>query len=37
MAQIQMTKPAKNPKVDWYFGDNEKWEKPLRKLRTIAL
>jgi len=26
-----------NPKVDWYFGKNERWEKALRKLRTIAL
>jgi uncharacterized protein YdeI (YjbR/CyaY-like superfamily) len=28
---------AMNPKVDWYFGKNERWEKALRKLRTIAL
>jgi uncharacterized protein YdeI (YjbR/CyaY-like superfamily) len=28
---------ALNPKVDWYFGKNENWEKILRKLRTIAL
>jgi uncharacterized protein YdeI (YjbR/CyaY-like superfamily) len=28
---------AMNPRVDWYFGKNERWEKELRKLRTIAL
>jgi uncharacterized protein YdeI (YjbR/CyaY-like superfamily) len=28
---------ATNPKVDWYFGKSESWEKELRKLRTIAL
>jgi len=26
-----------NPKVDWYFGKHERWEKEIRKLRTIAL
>src|SRR5258705_13591291 len=26
-----------NPKVDWYFSKNEKWEKETRKLRTIIL
>src|SRR5438128_662779 len=26
-----------NPKVDWYFSKNEKWEKEIRKLRAIAL
>jgi len=26
-----------NPKVDWYFGKNEKWEKEIKKLRTIIL
>jgi uncharacterized protein YdeI (YjbR/CyaY-like superfamily) len=26
-----------NPKVDWYFSKNEKWEKEIRKLRTIIL
>jgi uncharacterized protein YdeI (YjbR/CyaY-like superfamily) len=28
---------AMNPKVDWYFGKHERWEKEIRKLRTIAL
>ena len=28
---------AMNPRVDWYFGKNERWEKELRKLRTIAI
>lgn len=27
----------KNPKVDWYFAKNKKWEKEIKKLRTIAL
>jgi uncharacterized protein YdeI (YjbR/CyaY-like superfamily) len=26
-----------NPKVDWYFAKNEKWEKEIKKLRTIIL
>jgi len=26
-----------NPKVDWYFEKNEKWQKETRKLRTIIL
>jgi uncharacterized protein YdeI (YjbR/CyaY-like superfamily) len=26
-----------NPKVDWYFSKNEKWEKEINKLRRIAL
>ena len=26
-----------NPKVDWYFGKNEKWEKEIKKLRTIIV
>lgn len=26
-----------NPKVDWYFDKNEKWEKEIKKLRTIIL
>ena len=26
-----------NPKVDWYFEKNEKWEKEIKKLRTIIL
>jgi uncharacterized protein YdeI (YjbR/CyaY-like superfamily) len=26
-----------NPKVDWYFNKNEKWQKEIRKMRTIAL
>jgi len=26
-----------NPKVDWYFDKNEKWQKEIRKLRTIIL
>ena len=26
-----------NPKVDWYFEKNEKWQKEIRKLRTIIL
>jgi uncharacterized protein YdeI (YjbR/CyaY-like superfamily) len=28
---------AMNPGVDWYFGKHERWEKEIRKLRTIAL
>lgn len=26
-----------NPKVDWYFDKNEKWQKETRKLRAIIL
>jgi uncharacterized protein YdeI (YjbR/CyaY-like superfamily) len=26
-----------NPKVDWYFSKNERWEKEKNKLRTIIL
>jgi uncharacterized protein YdeI (YjbR/CyaY-like superfamily) len=26
-----------NPKVDWYFSKNKKWEKEIVKLRTIVL
>ena len=26
-----------NPKVDWYFEKAEKWQKEVKKLRTIAL
>lgn len=26
-----------NPKVDWYFSKNERWQKEIRKLRTIIL
>jgi uncharacterized protein YdeI (YjbR/CyaY-like superfamily) len=26
-----------NPEVDWYFDKAEKWQKEIRKLRTIAL
>ncbi len=26
-----------NPKVDWYFSKNEKWEAAISKLRMIAL
>ena len=26
-----------NPKVDWYFDKNEKWQKEIRKLRMIIL
>jgi uncharacterized protein YdeI (YjbR/CyaY-like superfamily) len=28
---------ALNPRVDWYFGKNERWEAALRKLRAIVL
>jgi uncharacterized protein YdeI (YjbR/CyaY-like superfamily) len=28
---------AMNPRVDWYFGKNKRWEQELRKLRAIAL
>lgn len=27
----------RNPKVDWYFSKNERWEKEIVKLREIAL
>src|SRR4026207_927676 len=26
-----------NPKVDWYFSKNERWEKEIKRLRTIIL
>lgn len=26
-----------NPKVDWYFEENEKWKKEIEQMRTIAL
>jgi len=26
-----------NPKVDFYFGKNEKWQKEIEKLRSIVL
>jgi uncharacterized protein YdeI (YjbR/CyaY-like superfamily) len=26
-----------NPKADWYFTKNEKWEREIRKLRTLIL
>lgn len=26
-----------NPKVDWYFSKNEKWQKEINKLRAIVL
>jgi uncharacterized protein YdeI (YjbR/CyaY-like superfamily) len=26
-----------NPKVDWYFEKAEKWQKEIKKMRTIAL
>lgn len=26
-----------NPKVDWYFEKNEKWEKEIKKLRMVIL
>ncbi len=26
-----------NPKVDWYFDKNERWQHEIRKMRTIAL
>ena len=26
-----------NPKVDWYFEKNEKWQAEVKKLRAIAL
>ena len=26
-----------NPKVDWYFSKNERWEKEINKLRKIIL
>jgi uncharacterized protein YdeI (YjbR/CyaY-like superfamily) len=28
---------SKNPKVDWYFNKAEKWQKEIKKLRTIIL
>jgi uncharacterized protein YdeI (YjbR/CyaY-like superfamily) len=32
-----MTKSEINPKVDWYFSKNEKWQKEIRELRMIIL
>ena len=26
-----------NPKVDWYFDKNKRWQNEIRKMRTIAL
>lgn len=26
-----------NPKVDWYFDENEKWQKEIEKMRSIVL
>jgi uncharacterized protein YdeI (YjbR/CyaY-like superfamily) len=26
-----------NPKVDWYFSKNEKWQKEIKALRTVVL
>src|SRR6266516_3507456 len=26
-----------NPKVDWYFDKNEKWQKEIEQLRSIVL
>jgi uncharacterized protein YdeI (YjbR/CyaY-like superfamily) len=26
-----------NPKVDWYFGKEEKWKKEIAKMRDIVL
>src|SRR5438045_3038378 len=26
-----------NPKVDWYFSKNQKWQDEIKKLRTIIL
>lgn len=26
-----------NPKVDWYFSKNERWQKEIEKLRTLVL
>jgi len=32
-----MTKSSMNPKVDWYFSKEQKWQEEIEKLRTIAL
>jgi len=32
-----MTKSSMNPKVDWYFTKNKKWQKEIENLRTIVL
>jgi uncharacterized protein YdeI (YjbR/CyaY-like superfamily) len=32
-----MAKNAMNPKVDFYFDKNEKWQEEIRQLRAIAL
>jgi uncharacterized protein YdeI (YjbR/CyaY-like superfamily) len=32
-----MTKSSMNPKVDWYFSKEQKWQQEIEKLRTIAL
>src|SRR3954462_2765826 len=32
-----MTKNGINPKVDFYFNKEEKWQQEIRKLRTIIL
>src|SRR3954467_11469686 len=32
-----MTKNGINPKVDFYFNKEEKWQQEIRKLRTIVL
>lgn len=32
-----MTKNGMNPKVDFYFNKEKKWQKELEKLRTIVL
>lgn len=32
-----MAKSSTNPKVDWYFSKEQKWQAEIEKLRTIAL
>jgi uncharacterized protein YdeI (YjbR/CyaY-like superfamily) len=32
-----MTKNLMNPKVDWYFTKNKKWQEEIETLRTIVL
>ena len=32
-----MTMNTMNPKVDWYFTKAQKWQKEIKKLRTIVL
>ncbi len=32
-----MAKSSTNPKVDWYFSKEQKWQTEIEKLRTIAL